>query len=80
MEGVTDDRSVHFLPFPKVCPHLFDADIERAFGRLQVLVERVRMMRESRSLAIKQPLRSVTVVSSDEQVLERFEGSGIIRS
>ena len=32
------------------------------------------MMREGRSLAIKQPLRSVTVVSSDKQVLEDLRG------
>src|SRR5262249_30231581 len=67
---VPDDRSVHFLPFPVFKAELFNEDIERAFGRMRVLVERVRMLRESKGIAMKVPLRSITVVSSSAQLLD----------
>lgn len=78
-------QSVHFLPFPGKAsdatpPSTTSTDseavplpvspIERAFARLRTLVERVRAMRDAKSLPIKTPLRAVSVLSSQGQVLE----------
>lgn len=68
-----DVRSVHFCDYPVVDDCFFDANIERAFSRLQVVVERVRAMRDQRNLALKLPLRKVTVVSAAENFVEDLE-------
>ena len=72
-DSVPDDRSVHFLPFPVFKAELFNDDIERAFGRMRVLVERARMMRESKGISMKVPLKNITVVSSSTQLLDDLQ-------
>lgn len=67
--GGADTRSVHFLLLPPVNEALRNPDIERAFGRLQAVVERVRIIRETRTIPLKTPLRQVIVVASDAQLL-----------
>lgn len=62
-------QSVHFLLYPVVNEALFDDDIERAFARLQDVVERVRVVREARTIPLKTPLRQVIVVAGDAQLL-----------
>lgn len=62
---VVDARSVHFLSFPTVKEEYFDEQMERAFSRLQDVIERVRTIRESRNLPLKTPLREVIVLSTD---------------
>lgn len=62
---VADDRSVHFLLYPQVRSQFFNEDMERAFGRLQQVVESVRTLRESRSLPLKTPLRELVVLTTD---------------
>lgn len=64
-----DTRSVHFLLLPQVNEALRNPEIERAFGRLQAVVERVRIIRENKTIPLKTPLRQVIIVSSDEQLL-----------
>ncbi|PJF18388.1 putative isoleucyl-trna synthetase [Paramicrosporidium saccamoebae] len=62
---IVDDRSVHFMSYPIVRDEYFNEDIERAFSRLQDVVERVRTMREARNIPLKTPLREITVLSTD---------------
>lgn len=63
--SVVDSRSVHFLEYPKVRSEYFDLDIERAFSRLQQVVERGRTLREANNITLKTPLAKVTVLSGD---------------
>lgn len=67
--------SVHFCQIPEARPKEeaksskhSPVDEERAMARLQVLVERVRQMRESKGLPIKLPLATLTVCSGDAEV------------
>jgi isoleucyl-tRNA synthetase len=64
-ESVVDDRSVHFMSYPMVREEYFNADIERAFARLQDVVERVRNIRDSKNIPLKTPLCEVIVLSTD---------------
>lgn len=65
-----DPRSVHFLPFPEVRQELFNADIERRVQRMQKVIELARYSREKRTIGLKQPLRTLTVIHHDAQYLE----------
>lgn len=69
-DGLKDVRSVHFLLYPSPDNALINPEIERAFGRLQELVERVRVIRENKNIPLKMPLRKVIIVSSsrDESI------------
>ena len=73
IEAEGDWRSVHFLLYPKGHPELIHPDIERAMGRLQEIVERVRMLRENRNIPIKTPLRQVLVVTTDPLIKADLE-------
>lgn len=64
-----DPRSVHFLPFPEVREELFDTVIERQVKRMQTCIELGRVSRERRTVALKQPLKSMTIIHNDEEYL-----------
>lgn len=72
-DAAIDSRSVHFLLYPTVNEALFDDDIERAFARLQDVVERVRVIRENKCIALKTPLRQVIVVAGDKQLCDDLD-------
>lgn len=63
--ALADDRSVHFLFYPQVRSQFFNEDMERAFGRLQQVVESMRTLRESRNIPLKTPLRELVVLTTD---------------
>jgi isoleucyl-tRNA synthetase len=62
--------SVHFLMFPEADNSLIDLEIERAFSRLQLVVERVRTIRESKSIVLKVPLKTLIIKSEDKSLLD----------
>ena len=64
-----DSRSVHFLPFPEVHEELFDTTIERQVKRMQTCIDLGRVSRERKTVALKQPLKCMTVIHSDEEYL-----------
>ncbi len=68
-----DVRSVHFLLLPTVNEALFDNDIERAFASLQDVVERVRVIRENKTIALKTPLSQVVVVTGSQQLCDDLD-------
>ncbi|KAI1841949.1 hypothetical protein JX265_002995 [Neoarthrinium moseri] len=65
-----DPRSVHFLAFPDVRQELFDPVIERRVGRMQKVIELVRVSRERRTIAVKTPLKTLIVLHRDQQFLD----------
>ncbi|RUS20049.1 isoleucyl-tRNA synthetase [Jimgerdemannia flammicorona] len=73
-----DIRSIHFLSFPEVRKEYFDADIERAVGRMQSVIELGRVIREKHNISLKTPLKELVVIHSEAQYhedirsLERF--------
>ncbi|OLN95383.1 Isoleucine-tRNA ligase, cytoplasmic [Colletotrichum chlorophyti] len=68
-----DARSVHFLPFPDVRQELFDEEVERRVGRMQRVIDLVRVSRERRAIGLKTPLKTLVVVHRDPQYLKDLE-------
>ncbi|KAI8590096.1 tRNA synthetases class I-domain-containing protein [Geranomyces variabilis] len=62
-----DTRSVHFLPFPEAKQQYFNADVERAISRMQMVIELGRYVRDNRTLPLKTPLREIVIVHPDPQ-------------
>jgi isoleucyl-tRNA synthetase len=65
-----DPRSVHFLAYPEVREELFDEAIERRVGRMQAVIELVRVCRERRTVSVKTPLRTLVVLHRDQAYLD----------
>ena len=63
-------ESVHFLMFPNVEEKLIDLEIERAFSQFQLVVERVRTIREGKNIALKVPLKTLFIKSEDQGLLD----------
>ena len=61
-------QSVHFVQYPQVKEELIDVEMERAFSRLQVVVERVRTIREGKNISLKISLKRILLLSEDETV------------
>ncbi|TDZ23108.1 Isoleucine--tRNA ligase [Colletotrichum orbiculare MAFF 240422] len=66
-------QNVHFLPFPDVRQELFDAEVERRVGRMQRVIDLVRVSRERRAIGLKTPLRTLVVIHRDSQYLKDLE-------
>ncbi|KAI9355066.1 tRNA synthetases class I-domain-containing protein [Zopfochytrium polystomum] len=57
-----DTRSVHFLSFPEVNPTYFNAEVERAVGTLQNVIELGRYIRDKTTKPLKTPLRELVFI------------------
>lgn len=68
-----DPRSIHFLPFPDVRQELFDEEVERRVGRMQRVIDLVRVSRERRAVGLKTPLKTLVVIHRDPQYLKDLE-------
>ncbi|KAF3796934.1 Isoleucine--tRNA ligase cytoplasmic [Colletotrichum gloeosporioides] len=68
-----DPRSIHFLPFPDVRQELFDEEVERRVGRMQRVIDLVRVSRERRAIGLKTPLKTLVVIHRDPQYLKDLE-------
>ncbi len=66
---VKDSRSVHFLPYPQVREELFDKRNETAVKRMQKVIELGRAIRESKTIGLKTPLKSLVVLHSEQEYL-----------
>jgi isoleucyl-tRNA synthetase len=60
-----DMRSVHFLPLPEVREAYFDANIERAVGRMQTVIVLGRTLRDKKDLPLKTPLKELVIIHRD---------------
>jgi len=62
-------ESVHFLMLPESKDDTVDLKFEAAVERMQEVILNGRVARDRRNVALKQPLRSITVVHRDPDVL-----------
>ena len=70
---VSDPRkadSVHFVMIPAADVQAMRPEIERKIARMQNVVELGRNVREKRKAGLKTPLKSLTVVSADQEYLQ----------
>jgi isoleucyl-tRNA synthetase len=65
-----DSRSVHFLSFPEVREELFDPIIERQVKRMQTVIDLGRVCRERRTIGLKTPLKTLTIIHPDQEWLD----------
>ncbi|KAK6463905.1 isoleucyl-tRNA synthetase [Scheffersomyces coipomensis] len=76
---IKDTRSVHFLTYPEVRKELFDEAIEVAVSRMQKVIDLGRNIREKKMISLKQPLKELVILHSDEGYLKDVESlSGYI--
>lgn len=68
IQGQTPD-SIHFIDIPNVQPEFIDVKIEQQVQRMQDLVERARKLREQNKISLKQPVQSLTIVSTDAELI-----------
>ncbi|RLN63214.1 hypothetical protein BBJ29_005781 [Phytophthora kernoviae] len=62
--------SVHFLMLPDFDASCVDEDVEALMKNLQSVVEMGRVVRERRTISLKNPVKKVIVVSNKEKTLE----------
>lgn len=70
-DGASD--SVHYLMVPDFIASRVDEKAERRMQVLQNVIEMGRVVRERRSISLKNPVKEVTVVCPDKSVLEDLE-------
>eukprot|EP01100_Stratorugosa_tubuloviscum_P007126 TRINITY_DN2995_c0_g1_i1.p1 TRINITY_DN2995_c0_g1~~TRINITY_DN2995_c0_g1_i1.p1 ORF type:complete len:1143 (+),score=551.91 TRINITY_DN2995_c0_g1_i1:135-3563(+) len=64
------EPSIHFRDFPIEKNELVKKDLEAAVATLQKAVELARTARDRKKLPIKYPLRKLTIISKDEEILK----------
>jgi isoleucyl-tRNA synthetase len=62
-------RSVHHRDFPVAEPDLIDTDLELAMAAVREAVKVGRLLRKREGHRVRQPLRSITILSHDPQVI-----------
>ncbi|UIZ24324.1 hypothetical protein KXD40_008443 [Peronospora effusa] len=62
--------SVHFLMLPDFDASRVDEEVEELMQNLQSVVEMGRVVRERRAISLKNPVKKVIVVSSNQKVLD----------
>lgn len=65
--------SVHFLMLPAVETEAVDKKIEKSIEHMKMAIELGRVAREHREIALKQPLKEITIIHRDESVLEMIQ-------
>lgn len=66
--------SVHYLMLPDSVSSAKNPEVERAISALQTLVELGRLCRDNRNVAVKVPLRTLTVACADATTLASLRG------
>ena len=64
--------SIHYVMLPKTDLYAScdDPVIRRQMNRLMMAIETGRVLRERRTISLKMPVRSVTIISSNQEVLD----------
>jgi len=65
--------SVHFLDFPQPNLEALDERMELKVARMQTLIEKGRAARDKRGISLRTPVRSVTVICPDSELLADLE-------
>ena len=68
-----EEPSVHLTDYPAVDEEMIDADLERSMAAARRIVTLGRSLRSGHAVGVRQPLRSLTVVSRDPAVAPAVE-------
>jgi isoleucyl-tRNA synthetase len=67
------EESIHFTDYPTAQPELQNATLEHDMELIQLVVNLGRSLRSTHDIKIRQPLQSITVVTSDEEMRGTLE-------
>ncbi|MBD3689018.1 isoleucine--tRNA ligase [Nanchangia anserum] len=70
--GLTGERSVHLSDYPVWSDAVADADLVAAMDEARAVVSSTHSLRKAHSLRVRQPLRTLTVVTEHPQALAPF--------
>jgi isoleucyl-tRNA synthetase len=62
--------SIHFLQIPNYSEKFINERIEKMVHRMQSTIELGRKIRDVKNISVKNPLRRVTVVTSDKDEIQ----------
>lgn len=65
--------SVHFLDFPQANLEALDERMELKVARMQALIEKGRAARDKRGISLRTPVRAVTVICPDGELLKDLD-------
>ena len=70
VDAIGKSESVHFCMLPIYDAEKLDEEVEQRMKNLFQVVELGRQIREKKSISLKTPIKSLTVVTADQTVLE----------
>ena len=67
------EKSIHFLRIPKFEASLIDEKIEKGVDLMMTLLEDARVLKEVRKVSFKQPTKSLTVLTDNDELIESLK-------
>jgi len=73
-QGLIDDEktSIHYCDYPESNPKFIDQDLEESVDLAKKIIKSVRNLRVKLKLPNKQPLKSVTIISNNENLSKKI--------
>ena len=73
-QGLIDDEktSIHYCDYPESNPKFIDQDLEESVDLAKKIIKSVRNLRVKLKLPNKQPLKSVTIISNNENLSKQI--------
>ncbi|CAD8185795.1 unnamed protein product [Paramecium octaurelia] len=72
-QGKNQMDSIHFLQIPEVRKELIDPQIAQKVKKMQMVIENARKLRETHKISLKQPVNSLTILTTDETLLQSVQ-------
>ncbi|CAD8078642.1 unnamed protein product [Paramecium sonneborni] len=72
-QGKNNKESIHFLQIPDIRKELIDPKIESQVEKMQIVVQAAKKLRESHQITLKQPINSLTILTTDEQLIQSVQ-------
>jgi len=63
-------QSIHYLLWPKQDEKLIDEKVEKSVDNMQNVIEAARLARDRLKISLKQPIMSLTVLTSNREFLD----------
>jgi len=67
------EKSIHFLRIPKFEASLIDEKIEKGVDLMMTILEDARILKEARKVSFKQPTKSLTVITENDDLIDSLK-------
>ena len=68
-----EQDSIHHLYIPEINEKLKNAEVEEAMQAVMSIIEAGRKLRDQKSISLKQPIMSLTIVNSNEKLMQELK-------